>query len=130
MSAFLMVIHVFVCVFLIISILLQSSKGGGLAGMFGGGGGGMGGVFGGRGAASFLSKVTLWLGVGFAVTSISIALLSLGSSSRQRSLVQQVMEQEQTTSSPAAILPTVPGSEQGVSEQEVPKEAEKEPQQE
>lgn len=129
MSAFLMVIHVFVCVFLIISILLQSSKGGGLAGMFGGGGG-MGSVFGGRGAASFLSKVTLWLGVGFAVTSISIALMSLGSSSRQRSLVEQVMEQEQPSSSPAAILPTVPGSEQPVSEQEVPKEAEKEPQQE
>jgi len=87
--------------------------------MFGGGGGGMGSVFGGRGAASFLSKVTMWLGIGFAVTSITIALLTLGTSSGQRSLVQQAAEEE-TVSSPAAMLPTVPGGEEVVSEQEVP----------
>lgn len=109
MTAFLTVIHVLVSIFLIISILLQSSKGGGLAGMFGGGGG-MGNVFGGRGAASFLSKVTMWLAVGFGVTSITIALLSAGRTDRQRSLVEQVMSQEQS-SSPAAMLPTVPGAE-------------------
>ena len=107
MTALLTVLHAGICLFLIISILLQSSKGGGLAGMFGGGG--MGQVFGGRGAASFLSKVTLYLGIGFAVTSISIALLSKGRSSGPRSLVQQVMEQERT-SSPAAMLPTAPGA--------------------
>ena len=77
MVGFLTVIFVFVCIFLVVSILLQSSKGGGLAGMFGGGGG-MGGVFGGRGAASFLSKITTWLGVSFALISIVIALLSVG----------------------------------------------------
>ena len=109
MVAFLTIIHALTCVFLVISILLQSSKGGGLAGMFGGGGG-MGNVFGGRGAASFLSKVTMWLGVGFGITSLTIALLSTRITGRQRSLVQQVMEQEQT-SSPATMLPTVPGAE-------------------
>ena len=84
MAGLLTVIHVLVCIFLVVSILLQSSKGGGLAGMFGGGGGGMGSVFGGRGAASFLAKVTMWLGVAFAVTSITIALLSKGFSSGQQ----------------------------------------------
>jgi preprotein translocase subunit SecG len=127
MTAFLMVIHVILCIFLIVSILLQSSKGGGLAGMFGGGGGGMGNVFGGRGAASFLAKVTMWLGVGFAITSISIAFLSSGTSSRQRSLVEQVMEQEQT-SSPATMLPTVPGTEQPAMETTTPVEPEPESQ--
>ena len=122
MTAFLTVIHFLICLFLIISILLQSSKGGGLAGMFGGGGG-MGGVFGGRGAASFLSKVTLWLGICFAVTSISIALLSIGSNSRGGSLIQQVLEQEQT-SSPATMLPAVPGTGDAVSEQEIPEQTE------
>ena len=107
MAGFLTVIHVFICIFLVVSILLQSSKGGGLAGMFGGGGGGMGSVFGGRGAASFLAKVTLWLGVAFAVTSITIALLSKVSSG-QESMIQRVTEQE--ASSPAAMLPTVPGT--------------------
>lgn len=104
MVAFLIVIHVLVSILLIISILLQSSKGGGLAGMFGGGGA-MGGFFGARGAATFLSKVTVWLGIVFGVTSITIALLSAGSSTRSKSLVEQVMEE--TESSPASMLPTV-----------------------
>ncbi len=108
MAGFLTVIHVFVCIFLVISILLQSSKGGGLAGMFGGGGG-MGSIFGGRGAASFLSKLTMWLGVCLALTSIAIALLSGGASSQQKSMIQQVTEQE-GSSSPAAMLPAAPGS--------------------
>lgn len=126
MTAFLIVIHVGVCIFLVVSILLQSSKGGGLAGMFGGGGGGMGNVFGGRGAASFLAKVTMWLGIGFGVTSVSIALLSLRTRSQPRSLIQQVMEQEQD-SSPATMLPTVPGAEQPISQEAVPPETENEP---
>ena len=108
MLAFLIVIHVIVSLLLVVSILLQSSKGGGLAGMFGGGGA-MGGFFGARGAATFLSKVTLWLGVTFAFTSITIALLSAGSSSRSRSLVEQVMEGGDA--SPATMLPTVAGPE-------------------
>jgi preprotein translocase subunit SecG len=108
MIAFLTIVHVLISIFLVISILLQSSKGGGLAGMFGGGGGGMGGVFGGRGAATFLSKVTMWLGVGFALTSIVIAFLSARGNARPQSMIQQVMQQERA-SSPAAILPTIPG---------------------
>ena len=108
MTAFLTVIHVFVCLFLIMSILLQSSKGGGMAGVFGGGGG-MGGVFGGRGAASFLSKVTMYLGIGFAVTAITIALLSPGRSGSQKSLIQQQVEKEVGTS-PSDMLPAAPGS--------------------
>ena len=90
-----------------------------------GGGGGMGNVFGGRGAASFLSKVTMWLAVGFGITSLIIALLSIGGRSRQRSLVEQVMEQGQVmeqeqVSSPATMLPTVPGVEDAVQEQPAP----------
>lgn len=72
------------------------------------GGGGMGQVMGSRGAASFLSKVTLWLGIGFGVTSVSIALLSKGTAARQRSLLQQAAESEGVTT-PASVLPTVPG---------------------
>lgn len=105
MVVFLTVIHVLVCILLVVSILLQSSKGGGMAGMFGGGG--MTSAFGGRGAASFLSKVTLWMGVAFAMTSVTIALLSASSTRQAKSAVQQVIEQEGQT--PADILPTVPG---------------------
>lgn len=115
MIVFLTVIHVFTCIFLVVSILLQSSKGGGMAGMFGGGGG-MGSVFGGRGAASFISKVTLWLGVTFAFTSISIAVLTANANQRRKSALEQVIEKEQTAT-PADILPVVPG---GSAEGDVP----------
>jgi preprotein translocase subunit SecG len=106
MVGFLTVIHVIVCVLLIVSILLQSSKGGGMAGMFGGGGS-SGGVFGGRGAASFLSKTTMWLGVTIAVTTMSIALLSMKGGPKAKSMLQQVSEKEKQAS-PANMLPVVP----------------------
>ena len=109
MMGLIIVIHVIVCALMIVSILMQSSKGGGMAGVFGGGGG-VGGVFGGRGAASFLSKVTMWLGVIFAATTLSIALLSLRTTERAKSMLQQVVEKEKTPS-PANMLPTVPQSE-------------------
>jgi len=71
----LVVFHVLVCVALIIVVLLQSSKGEGLAGTaFGGGLGGA--VFGGRGAGSFLSKATTVLAILFMVNSIGLAFMS------------------------------------------------------
>ena len=69
----------------------------------------MGGVFGGRGAASFLSKVTMWLAIGFAVTSLTIAFLSSGRGSVSKSAVQDVMERE---AQPTDILPAIPGANQ------------------
>jgi preprotein translocase subunit SecG len=107
MMGFLIGIHILVCILLMITILMQSSKGGGMAGVFGGGGS-TGGVFGGRGAASFLSKVATWLGVAFAITTLSITFISMKTSSAPRSALQQVMEQEQQ-SSPATVLPVAPG---------------------
>jgi preprotein translocase subunit SecG len=115
MVSFMIVLHIIVCFLLIISILMQASKGGGLTGMFGGGGS-MGGVFGGRGASSFLSKVSLWLGIAFGVTSISIGLLSLKSGSRPKSVIQDAIGREETVT-PASVLPTVPGKTDNASDQ-------------
>ncbi len=69
-----------ICVALVIVVLLQSSKGEGLAGAFGGGGGGgmSGAVFGGRGAASFLSRATTVLAICFMVSCLSLSLMSAG----------------------------------------------------
>jgi len=61
-----------------IVVLLQSAKGEGLAGAFGGGGGLTGAVFGGRGAASFLSKATAYLAIAFMLSCISLALVTPG----------------------------------------------------
>ena len=54
MYGFLVFLHVITCLLLVGVILMQASKGGGLAGTFGGTSNAM---FGGRGAGSFLSKV-------------------------------------------------------------------------
>jgi len=108
MTVFLSVIHVLVALVLILSVMLQSSKGGGLGGMFGGGGG-MGTVFGGRGAGTFLSKVTVYLGIAFAALSVIIALLSKGIQREPASALQKVMGREQTAA-PSSILPAAAGS--------------------
>ena len=77
----LIVLHLIICLVLILVVLLQSGKGGGLAGAFGGGMGGAGqSLFGGRGAATFLSKATPVFGIAFMVSSLVIALLSGGQS--------------------------------------------------
>ena len=52
MVTFVTVLHIFVSVFLILSILLQSGKGGGMGAALGGGGAASQ-VFGGRGAGNY-----------------------------------------------------------------------------
>ena len=96
-----------VCVSLIIVVLLQSSKGGGLAGAFGGSGD-MGAVFGGRGAATFLSRLTAGLATAFMVLSLLISFLNKGNSD-DGGLVQQ--EQKKRTAAPASGLPVIPTNE-------------------
>ena len=72
-----LVFHVLTCLALVIVVLMQSSKGEGLAGSaFGGAMSGA--VFGGRGAASFLSKATTVLAVLFMVNCGALAIMSDG----------------------------------------------------
>jgi len=90
MYTFLLILHVIGCVGLIISILMQSSKGGGLSGVFGGGGGGMGSVFGGRGVASFLSKLTTILAIAFFVICLILGKITGPSSGNtEQSAIQK-----------------------------------------
>ena len=69
--SFITVIHVLVCIFLILVILLQAGKDAGMGASFGGGGSGT--VFGGRGAGSFLGKVTAICAGVFFLTSLSLS---------------------------------------------------------
>ncbi len=63
------IIFVPVCVVLTLIILLQDSKGEGLSSSAFGGSG-MQSVLGGHGAATFLSKLTTWVAIGFMVISL------------------------------------------------------------
>ncbi len=71
-----LVFHVLVCFALVLVVLMQSSKGEGLAGSAFGGSGISGAVFGGRGAASFLSRATTVLAVLFMLNCGALAYMS------------------------------------------------------
>lgn len=66
---FVMVVFVPVCILLVVIILLQDSKGEGLSSSAFGASE-VQSILGGRGAATFLSKLTTWLAVGFMVMSL------------------------------------------------------------
>ena len=70
------VFHVIVCIALILVVLMQSSKGEGLAGSAFGGGALSGAVFGGRGAATFLQKATTVLAIVFMLNCGALAFMS------------------------------------------------------
>jgi len=65
-------IHVLVCFFIIVVVLLQSGKSGDISAAFGGQGSQT--AFGPRGAASALSKATTWSAVAFMITSITLSI--------------------------------------------------------
>ena len=71
MVTFITIIHVFVCLFLMLTVLLQAGKGGGMGVAFGSSTSSA--VFGGRGAGSFLEKLTAGTAVVFMITSMSLA---------------------------------------------------------
>ena len=81
-------IHIIVCLFLIIVVLLQSGKAADLAGAFGGMGSQT--AFGPRGSATLLSKATTISAALFMVTSLSLSILA----TRQAGLATTVLEGE------------------------------------
>jgi preprotein translocase subunit SecG len=114
MYSLLVAIAMLVGILLIIIILLQSSKGSGLAGTFGGAGN-MGSMFGSRRTADFLSKFTWWLGGILLGLSILINLFFLPgrtTTTDTESIIQgQPQQQQQQQSVPdQPVIPQVPQS--------------------
>ena len=89
-------IELVVSILLIIVILMQSSKGNGLAGSFGGSN--IGAVFGVRRTSDFLTKATQWLAGIFLVLALLINLWLLPRGEKQRESIIQ-------SAPPAASLP-------------------------
>ncbi len=86
------IIHVLVSIVLCISVLLQSSKGGGLAGAFGGSGGAPQQLLGSRGMTTLLHKITIWCGIAFMVTSLMLFMMSGTRSSGAGSVLQNAQQ--------------------------------------
>jgi len=74
MSTLITVLHVITCMFLMLTVLLQSGKGGGMGGAFGGGNTTT--MFGGGGASTFLRKLTAGAGTIFMLTSMILAFIA------------------------------------------------------
>lgn len=107
---FMIGLHIVVCVSMVFVVLLQSGKGGGLAGAFGGGGGTGQALFGGRGAATFLSKATTVLGIAFMTTSLLLALMS-GSQGTPQSILRGAEPAPGTAPPPPTSQPLqIPGA--------------------
>jgi preprotein translocase subunit SecG len=102
MYALLLSVHLIVCLCLVATVLVQSGKGGGLAG--GAFGGATQTVFGGRGATDFVTRATIVLGVLFFVTSLSLALLTTRGPTSSRSVVSEAAKRATTNAAPQ--LPT------------------------
>jgi len=95
---FLVALHVFVCLFLMLVILLQAGKGSGLSGLMGSGGD----MFGGQGVEKPLSILTAIIAGLFLVTTLSLSYLSTkGTSSRS-----VTDDMKSRTAAPTSTVPT------------------------
>jgi preprotein translocase subunit SecG len=100
MVALFTVIHIIVCAFLIIVVLLQSGQSGDIAAAFGGMGSQT--AFGTRTAATVLGRATTWAAVIFMLTSIILSVFAARRSNRSGSVL------EGTRSAPTQSAPAQP----------------------
>jgi preprotein translocase subunit SecG len=91
LQTLLSIIHVTVCVFLILVVLLQQGRGGGMGSAFGGA---TAQVFGGRGAGNFLTRLTGICAAIFMLTSIGLAYLSSAGDRELKAFEKQQSQQQ------------------------------------
>ncbi len=110
MYILLTVIHVLISIVLCVAVLMQSGKGGGLAGAFGGGGGAPQQVLGSRGVTTLLHKVTIWAGIGFMVTSLVLFMMSGSGPTGGESILEEAQQSGQINPD----LPAPPVTDEGM----------------
>jgi preprotein translocase subunit SecG len=109
MLVLLTIIHVAVCIFLIIVVLLQSGKAADLAGAFGGMGSQT--AFGPRGSATLLSKATTISAVVFMVTSLSLSILATrNAGSVGKTVLDNAKQSAPATPAKTGQVPQAPGN--------------------
>lgn len=96
------IIHVIVCFFMIVVVLLQSGQAADLAGAFGGMGSQT--AFGPRGSATLMSKATTAAAVIFMITSITLSIMAQRSAASTGSVLEHIKAPAKTTA------PATPGT--------------------
>jgi len=119
MFIFLIAVHIIACLVLVVTILLQSGRGGGLSEAFGAGSTST--IFG-TSATNFLQKATSVCAIVFLVTSLSLAVLS---SQKSKSLMQlerikRVLPQAEKQVMPQDIEKAAPVKEPDATEEALP----------
>lgn len=89
LTTFLDIVHIFVCLFLMLVVLLQQGKSGGMGSALGGGATQQ--VFGGRGAGNLLTRATAICAGIFMLTSVSLAYVS---SSGDREIKARIAQEQ------------------------------------
>ncbi len=98
------IVHVIVCLFLAIVVLLQSGKAADLAGAFGGMGSQT--VFGPRGSATVLSKATTIAAALFMVTSLTLSIMSTRAGKASPAIFQKAVPvTPQKAPAPSGTIP-------------------------
>lgn len=106
MTILVTIVHVFVCVFLILVILLQQGRGGGMGAAFGGA---SQQVFGGAGAGNFLTKLTEVCAFTFMFTSLLLAgLASQRGPSKYEEAAKVIYAGQVAVPSASASAPVLP----------------------
>lgn len=112
MTILVTIVHIIVCLFIIIVVLLQSGTSGDIAAAFGGMGSQT--AFGPRGATTLLGKATTWAAVLFMVTSITLSIFATRTSRNNGSVLnglkpatteQQKVPTNQPSQNPATPTP-------------------------
>lgn len=106
------IFHVLICVLLVVTVLLQAGKGGGLAGSIGGGLASSS-VLGGRTAATFLTKATTVLATAFMLSCLVQSVAFQTAETTPTTATQRTMAEQQV---PA--VPAIPEAEHLLGEQE------------
>ena len=110
-------LHVIICFFLIIVVLLQSGKAADLAGAFGGMGSQT--VFGPRGTATVLSKATTIAASLFMITALTLAVMSTRTAPGSGSVLQNTVKPKPKTGNvpgspvPITVTPNQKGAPMG-----------------
>jgi len=117
MTVLLITIHVIICTLLIIIILIQRGRGGGLAESFSG----VESMFGTK-TNVFLSRTTTVLSILFFITCLGLTVLSVRQS---RSLMKDIKPQTVTT--PAVETPSTPTDNSAKPQEPTPPKAEEKP---
>src|SRR5437870_13477234 len=94
------IVHVLVCLFLIVVVLLQSGQAADLAGAFGGMGSQT--AFGPRGSATLLSKATTGSAILFMITSLSLSIMA----TRRSGVGNTILEKHPASTSTKQPAPT------------------------